>query len=39
MERLEEYHFVEYSRDQSSREKKFVDEVATQRFNFKGNKN
>lgn len=39
MERLEEYHFTEYSKDRSKKEKKFFDEVATQRFNLKGYKN
>ena len=39
MEKLEEYHFVEYNKDMSKREKKFLDEVATQRFNLKGYKN
>lgn len=35
MEKLEEYHMTSYRRDQANREKKFVDDIATKRFNYK----
>lgn len=36
IEKLEEYHFTEYSRQQRKKETKFLDDIATQRFNIKG---
>ncbi len=36
IEKLQENHLNEYRMDQLKKEKKFLDEVATQRFNLKG---